>query len=48
MPTNTFTSGRIRTADYDPASRQLDLRQAHPMVPDTHSLHGLTESQSPT
>jgi hypothetical protein len=25
MPTKTFTSGRIRKADYDPASRQLDL-----------------------
>jgi hypothetical protein len=25
MPTKTFTSGRIRKADYDAASRQLDL-----------------------
>ena len=25
MPTTTFTHGRIRRADYDPASRQLDL-----------------------
>jgi TRAP-type uncharacterized transport system fused permease subunit len=25
MPTKTFTSGRIRRADYDPATRQLDL-----------------------
>lgn len=25
MPTKTFTSGRIRRADYDPASHQLDL-----------------------
>lgn len=25
MPTKTFTSGRIRKAVYDPASRQLDL-----------------------
>jgi hypothetical protein len=25
MPTKLFTSGRIRKADYDPASRQLDL-----------------------
>jgi hypothetical protein len=25
VPTKTFTSGRIRKADYDPASRQLDL-----------------------
>ena len=25
MPTKTFTSGRIKKADYDPASRQLDL-----------------------
>jgi hypothetical protein len=25
MPTRTFTSGRIRKADYDPASRQLEL-----------------------
>lgn len=26
MPVKTFTSGRIRRADYDPASRQLDLQ----------------------
>ena len=26
MPTKTFTSGRIRSADYDPSSRQLELR----------------------
>lgn len=25
MPTKLFTSGRIRKADYDPDSRQLDL-----------------------
>jgi len=25
MPTHTFTSGRIRKADYDTASRQLEL-----------------------
>ncbi|MEO6626804.1 MAG: KTSC domain-containing protein [Burkholderiaceae bacterium] len=25
MPTHTFTSGRIRKADWDPASRQLDI-----------------------
>jgi hypothetical protein len=25
MPTKLFTSGRIRKADYDPATRQLDL-----------------------
>lgn len=25
MPTKTFTSGRIKKADYDTASRQLDL-----------------------
>ena len=25
MPTKVFTSGRIREARYDPASRQLDL-----------------------
>ncbi len=25
MTTQTFTSGRIRRADYDPATRQLDL-----------------------
>jgi hypothetical protein len=25
MPSKTFTSGRIRQADYDPASRQLEL-----------------------
>ncbi|HET8747636.1 MAG TPA: KTSC domain-containing protein [Ramlibacter sp.] len=25
MPTKVFTSGRIRKADYDPASRQLEL-----------------------
>lgn len=25
MPTKTFTNGRIRKADYDTASRQLDL-----------------------
>ena len=25
MPTKTFTSGRIRKADYNPASRQLEL-----------------------
>ena len=25
MPTKMFTSGRIKKADYDPVSRQLDL-----------------------
>ena len=25
MPTKTFTTGRIRKADYDPATNQLDL-----------------------
>jgi hypothetical protein len=25
MPTNLFTTGRIRKADYDPTSRQLEL-----------------------
>ena len=25
MPIKVFTSGRLRKADYDPASRQLDL-----------------------
>lgn len=25
MPTKTFTSGRLKKADYDSASRQLDL-----------------------
>lgn len=25
MPTRSFTTGRIRKADYDPASHQLDL-----------------------
>lgn len=25
MPTKTFTSSRIRKADYDPSTRQLDL-----------------------
>lgn len=25
MPSKTFTSGRIRKADYNPTSRQLDL-----------------------
>lgn len=25
MPTKTFTSGRIRKADYDPATQQLEL-----------------------
>jgi len=25
MPIKTFTTGRIRKADYDPASKQLDL-----------------------
>lgn len=25
MPTKTFTSGRIRSADYDPSSRRLEL-----------------------
>ena len=25
MPVQQFTSGRLRKADYDPASRQLDL-----------------------
>ena len=26
MPVRTFTTGRLRQADYDPATRQLDLR----------------------
>lgn len=26
MPTRTFNTGRLRHADYDPASGQLDLR----------------------
>jgi hypothetical protein len=26
MPSKNFTTGRIRQADYDPSSRQLDLR----------------------
>jgi hypothetical protein len=26
MATKTFTTGRIRRADYDPASQQLDLK----------------------
>lgn len=26
MPTQNFNAGRIRSADYDPDSRQLDLR----------------------
>lgn len=40
MPTKTFTSGRIRQAVYDPASRQLDLHWdnktvlAYKQVPD--------------
>lgn len=40
MPTKTFTSGRIRKAEYDPASRQLDLYwdtqtvQAYKQVPE--------------
>ena len=25
MPTRTFTTGRLKKADYDPASQQLDL-----------------------
>ncbi|HVZ43910.1 MAG TPA: KTSC domain-containing protein [Ramlibacter sp.] len=25
MPSKTFTSGRIREADYDPSTKQLDL-----------------------
>lgn len=25
MPVRTFTTGRLRKADYDPATRQLDL-----------------------
>lgn len=25
MPTKTFTTGRIKQADYDPAAKQLDL-----------------------
>jgi hypothetical protein len=32
MPTKVFTSGRIREARYDPASRQLDLHW------DTHAV----------
>jgi hypothetical protein len=29
MPVRTFTTGRLRKADYDPASRQLDLHFDH-------------------
>ena len=40
MPTKTFTSGRIKKAEYDPVSRQLDLHwdtktvQAYKQVPE--------------
>ena len=40
MPTKTFTSGRIKKAEYDPASQQLDLHwdtktvQAYKHVPE--------------
>jgi hypothetical protein len=40
MPVKTFTTGRIRKADYDPASKQLDLTwddksvKAYKHVPD--------------
>ena len=40
MPTKTFISGRIKMAEYDPASRQLDLHwdtktvQAYKQVPE--------------
>ena len=40
MLTKTFTSGRIKRAEYDPASRQLDLHwdtktvQAYKQVPE--------------
>ena len=40
MPTKLFTSGRIKKAEYDPASRQLDLHwdtktvQAYKQVPE--------------
>ena len=40
MPTTIFTSGRIKKAEYDPASRQLDLHwdtktvQAYEQVPE--------------
>ncbi len=40
MPTKQFTNGRIRKAEYDPASRQLDLHwdnksiQAYKHVPE--------------
>lgn len=40
MPVKAFTTGRIRKADYDPASRQLDLHwdngsvQAYKHVPE--------------
>ena len=40
MVTKTFTSGRIRKADYDPATKQLDLQwddgtvRAYKHVPD--------------
>lgn len=32
MPIQTFTSGRIRQADYDPTSGQLDLHWDNHMV----------------
>ena len=33
MPTKTFTSGRIRKADWDAASRQLDVHWDNKSVP---------------
>ena len=32
MPTKVFTSGRIRKADYDPATQQLDLHWVNKSV----------------
>lgn len=32
MTTKTFTGGRIRKADYDPSTRQLDLHWANGQV----------------
>lgn len=32
MPVQRFTTGRLQSADYDPASQQLDLRWANGSV----------------
>lgn len=48
MPTKVFTSGRIRKAEYDTASRQLDLHWdnksilAYKHVPDDFDATGLS------